>query len=155
MEKIKVKVKRFQDNDDLSLPKYMSDHASGMDLFAAVNEDVKILPNEIKLIPTGISISIPIGYEAEIRPRSGMALKNGISLVNAPGTIDSDYRGEIKIIVINHGQDVFKVSRGDRIAQMIFCPVVRAELVEVKNLDETPRNEGGFGSTKISEEVKL
>ena len=147
MEKVTVKIKRLKGNKDIPLPKYMSEHASGMDIYAAVEEAVEILPKEIKLIPTGISISVPVGYEAQIRPRSGLALKNGISLVNTPGTIDADYRGEVKIIMINLGREKFTINRGERIAQMAISPVVKAGILEVEDLDNTVRNEGGFGST--------
>ena len=147
MEKVTVKIKRLKGNKDIPLPKYKSEHASGMDIYAAVEEAVEILPKEIKLIPTGISISVPVGYEAQIRPRSGLALKNGISLVNTPGTIDADYRGEVKIIMINLGREKFTINRGERIAQMAISPVVKAGILEVEDLDNTVRNEGGFGST--------
>jgi dUTP pyrophosphatase len=125
----------------------MSAAASGMDLYAAVDGSIQLERNEIKLIPTGIHIELPWGYEAQIRPRSGLALKYGLTLVNTPGTIDSDYRGEIGIILCNHGKDPFTVERGMRIAQLVVQPVTRAELIEVENLEESPRGVGGFGHT--------
>ena len=131
----------------MPLPKYATSGSSGMDLCADVEGEVTILPGEIKLISSGIYLSIPYGYEAEIRPRSGLSLKHGISLVNTPGTIDSDYRGLVSIIMINHGKDPFKITRGMRIAQMVIKEVIRAE-VEIKDsLDETARSAGGFGHT--------
>jgi dUTP pyrophosphatase len=146
---VKVKVKRIirQESSPLPSPRYMTEKSSGMDLFAAVEEEIFLNPGERRLIPTGISISVPEGFEAQIRPRSGLALKDGITLVNTPGTIDADYRGEIGILLINHGQKPFPVKRGDRIAQMVIAPVVRADLEWVENLDETPRSGGGFGHT--------
>jgi dUTP pyrophosphatase len=125
----------------------MSQAASGMDLYAAVDSQTVLEQNEIKLISTGIFIAVPFGYEAQVRPRSGLALKYGITLVNAPGTIDSDYRGEIGIILCNQGSKRFMVERGMRIAQLVVQPVVRAELEEVAELEETHRGEGGFGHT--------
>ncbi|MBE7445102.1 MAG: dUTP diphosphatase [Planctomycetia bacterium] len=147
MNTIKVKVMRKQGCEDLPLPQYMSEAASGMDLYAAVNKAIMLQSNEIKLIPTGIHIELPWGYEAQVRPRSGLALKYGLTLVNTPGTIDSDYRGEIGIILCNLGKDPFTVERGMRIAQMVVQPVTRAELIEVGNLEESPRGVGGFGHT--------
>ncbi len=133
--------------EDLPLPGYMSQAASGMDLYAAVENQTVVGKDEIKLIPTGIYIALPFGFEAQVRPRSGLALKYGITLVNSPGTIDSDYRGEIGIILCNQGKDKFVVERGMRIAQLVVQPVVHAELEEVEDLDETHRGEGGFGHT--------
>ena len=147
MQKIKLRIKRKSGCEDLPLPKYMSQAASGMDLYAAVDSQTILNQNEIKLIPTGFFIALPFGYEAQVRPRSGLALKYGITLVNAPGTIDSDYRGEIGIILCNHGPSKFLVERGMRIAQLVVQPVVRAELEEVTELEETHRGEGGFGHT--------
>lgn len=147
MDTIKVKVMRKHGCDDLPLPQYMSAAASGMDLYAAVDGSIQLERNEIKLIPAGIHIELPWGYEAQIRPRSGLALKYGLTLVNTPGTIDSDYRGEIGIILCNLGKDPFTVERGMRIAQLVVQPVTRAELVEVENLEESPRGVGGFGHT--------
>jgi len=127
----------------------MSSGASGMDLYSDVKSDVILAPGEIKLISAGIYVGIPQKYEAQIRPRSGLALKHGISIVNSPGTIDSDFRGLVGIILINLGKEPFKVSRGDRIAQMVIKPIVQAELEEVKELDETDRAGGGFGHTGV------
>jgi len=146
-EKIKLKIKTLPSADGLPLPEYQSKHASGVDLMAAVAGEVVIEPGKWSLVPTGLSVEIPDGYEAQIRPRSGLALKHGISLVNTPGTIDADYRGEIGIILINFGASDFVVKRGDRIAQMVIAPVVRAEIEVVEALSETRRNDGGFGHT--------
>jgi len=131
------------------LPRYMTSHAAGMDLLADLEEPVTLLPGERALIPTGIALALPDGCEAQIRPRSGLALKHGVTLVNTPGTIDPDYRGEIGVILINHGADPFTVHPGDRIAQMIFARFERADLVEVEELEETARGEGGFGHTGV------
>lgn len=144
-----VQVRRIRPGEN-PLPRYATDHAAGMDLVADVAEPLILLPGERGLIPTGIAVAIPIGYEAQIRPRSGLALKHGISLVNSPGTIDSDYRGEIGIILINHGSVPFTVNPGDRIAQMVFARFERAELVEAGELSDTVRGEGGFGHTGVA-----
>jgi dUTP pyrophosphatase len=125
----------------------MTLHASGLDLHAAVSEDTDVKPGERKLIPTGLAFSIPPGYEAQIRPRSGLALRHGLTLLNSPGTIDADYRGEINLIVINHGEEAYVIKRGDRLAQMVINRVYRADLVEVDTLDKTERASGGFGHT--------
>jgi dUTP diphosphatase len=146
---IPVKITRLKGNKDLPLPGYESEGSSGMDIRAAVKEPVLLKPGEISLIPTGLSLSVPPGYEAQMRPRSGLALHNGIGMVNAPGTIDSDYRGEIGIIMINWGNEPFTIRRGDRIAQMIISKVYRAELSEVDALDTTYRGQGGFGHTGV------
>jgi dUTP pyrophosphatase len=145
MDTIIVKVKRLDNNTDLPLPSYQSDGSSGLDLHAAVNKDLTLEPGDIKLIPTGLSISLPEGYEAQIRPRSGLALKHGLGFVNAPGTIDADYRGEIGIIAINWGKKPLTIKRGERIAQMVIHTVSRAIVKEVNELDTTQRGEGGFG----------
>ncbi len=142
-----MEVKRKPGCQDLPLPCYMSDGAAGMDLHAAVEEELTLLPGEIKLVPTGLHIAVPRGYEAQVRPRSGLALRHGITLVNAPGTIDSDYRAEVGVILGNLGTEPFVVARGMRIAQMVIARALRAELVEVEGLSETERNLGGFGST--------
>ena len=147
MQKIKLKIKRKDGCEDLPLPKYMSQAASGMDLYAAVDDQTTLEKNEIRLVPTGIFIALPFGYEAQVRPRSGLALKYGITIVNSPGTIDSDYRGEICIILCNQGPDKFLIQRGMRIAQLVVQPVVHAELEEVTELADTHRGEGGFGHT--------
>ncbi len=145
VQEIEIKVKRLPGNEDIPLPRYETQGSSGMDLRAAIREDVIIEPGKIALIPTGIMVSIPDGYEGQIRPRSGLALKYGIGLVNSPGTIDSDYRGEIRIIMINWGDRPYRIRRGDRIAQMVIGKVYRAKLMECKELDMTQRGEGGFG----------
>ncbi len=133
----------------MPLPAPMSEHAAGMDLCAACDEDVALEPGQIKLIPCGFTMAIPAGYEAQVRPRSGLALKHGITLPNAPGTIDADYRGEVRVILQNLGAETFTVARGMRIAQMVIAPVTRAEVVLVQQLDETARGEGGFGHTGV------
>lgn len=126
----------------------MTEQAAGMDIFAAVVQDTIIAPGEIKLVPTGIALELPVGFEAEIRPRSGLAVKYGITLVNSPGTIDADYRGEIGLIMINHGPEPFLIKRGDRVAQMVVHRVNRVEWQEKKQLADTVRGDGGFGHTK-------
>lgn len=145
--RIKVLVKREPGSEDLPLPRYMTSGSAGMDLLAAVPEPVVLASGERAMVPSGISIALPVGYEAQVRPRSGLAARHGISLLNAPGTIDSDYRGEVCMILINLGSEPFTVSRGDRIAQMIIAPVVQAEWEERAELPETRRNSGGFGHT--------
>ncbi len=145
---LKAFIKRTPGNDDIPLPQYMSALAAGMDIFAAVNDDEIIEPGQRKKIPAGIQISLPEGYEAQIRPRSGLALHQGITLLNSPGTIDADYRGEIALIVINHGQEPFVVKRGMRLAQMVVQKICRLQWVETTELDETSRGGGGFGHTK-------
>lgn len=132
---------------DLPLPRYMTTQAAGMDLCAAVTEPIEIAKGEIKLIPTGIAMALPSGFEAQIRPRSGLAIKHGITLINSPGTIDADYRGEIMLGLINHGSKPYTVQRGDRVAQMIISQVVQPEIQEVEQLDDTERQDGGFGHT--------
>ena len=140
-----ILIKRLSKN--ISLPKYETDGSSGMDLAANIEEDIKIEPGKSAIVPTGLAVSIPKNYEIQIRPRSGLAAKNQISVLNTPGTIDADYRGELKIILINHGKNDFKVEKGLRIAQMVLCPVIKAVLKEVDTLEETERGLGGFGST--------
>ncbi|QGT99224.1 Deoxyuridine 5'-triphosphate nucleotidohydrolase [Candidatus Syntrophocurvum alkaliphilum] len=134
---------------DLPLPKYMTNSSSGVDLYVAITEEISIKPLERVLIPTGISLSIPNGFEAQVRPRSGLALKHGLTLLNTPGTIDADYRGEIKLIVINLGDKEYILNRGERIAQLIFSKVEQVEFIEVEELDDTSRSKGGFGHTGI------
>jgi dUTP pyrophosphatase len=146
-EKIIIKVKRLDGTNHLPLPSYASEGASGVDIRAAVREPVELNPGEIKLIPTGLAMSIPPGFEAQIRPRSGLALRYGIGMVNAPGTIDCDYRGEIAIILINWGKVPFVVRNGDRIAQMVLSRTYRADIVAAEELDDTERGTGGFGHT--------
>ena len=136
--------------DGAILPEYKTDGASDCDVHAFVKEPVELLPGDIKLIPTGLACAIPEGFEIQVRPRSGLAAKNGITCLNTPGTIDSDYRGEIKVILINLGKEAFIVKNGDRIAQFVVAPVVRGIFKTVKSLDETLRGSGGFGSTGVS-----
>ena len=147
IERITIKVKRLGTRKDSPLPSYMTEQASGMDLCAHLSNEVVIPPGDRRLIPSGITVAIPEGYEGQIRPRSGLAVKDGIAIVNSPGTIDSDYRGEIKIILINLGDEPFVVRNGARVAQLVITPVVRAQLEEVAELPETSRNDGGFGHT--------
>ncbi len=144
---INVRVMRSEGCEDIELPRYMSDGASGMDLCAAVNGDMELEPGAVKLVPTGIHISLPPGYEAQVRPRSGLALKKAITVLNSPGTVDSDYRNEVGVILANFGEETFAVTRGMRIAQMIIARTCRAVLQEVDRLDGTARGLGGFGST--------
>ena len=132
---------------DLPLPSYETEASAGMDLRAAISETIVVAPGARHLVPTGIRIALPVGTEAQVRPRSGLAIKKGISMVNSPGTIDADYRGEIQVILINHGQDPFTIQRGDRIAQLVIAPVLQAKWDQVDTLDETARGEGGFGHT--------
>lgn len=129
------------------LPRYMSDGAAGMDLAASVESDVTILPGQRQLVGSGVAIALPRGYEAQVRPRSGLALKHGITVLNAPGTIDEDYRGEIKVLLINHGHEPFVVKSGERIAQLVIAEVARVRLDEQATLDETVRGAGGYGHT--------
>lgn len=145
MKKIKIEVINMA--KDLPLPAYQTELSAGMDLLAAVEEDIFLEPGEIRLIPTGLKIAVPDGYEAQIRPRSGLALKHGISMVNCVGTIDADYRGEVGVILINHGKKPFPIARGERIAQMVINPIVQADFNLVDSLDDTERGEGGFGHT--------
>ena len=141
----KILIKKL--SKEVSLPKYETVGSSGMDLAAYINSDIKIDPGKTAIIPTGLTLSIPQGFEVQIRPRSGLAAKKKISVLNTPGTIDADYRGEIKVILINLGHETFIVEKGLRIAQMVVCPVVQAKLQEVDDLNETERGTGGFGST--------
>ena len=142
---LRVRIKRLR--RDASLPRYMTSHAAGMDLAAAIDEPIMLAARERASVGTGIAISLPEGYEAQIRPRSGLATRQGITLLNSPGTIDADYRGEIRVILINHGSEAVTIRAGDRIAQMIVGPVARVDWVEVDELDETERGRGGFGHT--------
>lgn len=147
MKRVKISIKQKAGCEDLPLPKYATSGSSGMDLCADVDNETTLMPGEIRLISSGIYLSIPEGYEAQIRPRSGLALKHGISMVNTPGTIDADYRGLVSLIVINHGKDSFKIKRGDRIAQMVIQEVTRADIEIKEELDSTFRASGGFGHT--------
>ena len=142
---IKIQIKKV--STSVSIPKYETSGSSGMDVAAYIEKNITIAPGEKALVPTGFSVSIPLGYEIQIRPRSGLAAKKNITVLNTPGTIDADYRGEIKVILINLGKEKFIIENGDRIAQMIVCPVVQADLKEVKELSDTARGSGGFGST--------
>lgn len=145
MSAVHVQVKLLRDS--AQLPKYMTELAAGMDLFACLDESQQLLPGQRCLVPAGIALAIPAGYEGQVRPRSGLAIKKGLTLVNSPGTIDADYRGEIKVVMINHGQDPVTITDGDRIAQLIIAPVLRACLTLVEDLDITARDAGGFGHT--------
>ena len=144
---VKLPFKRIKGAEDLPQPSYMTSGSAGMDIYAAVEDDISIQPGNRVLVPTGLMVAVPSGYELQIRPRSGLAAKQGIGIVNSPGTIDSDYRGEIKVILINLGRDLCTIKRGDRIAQMVLCPVPRAVLEELDELPPTERNDGGFGHT--------
>jgi dUTP pyrophosphatase len=144
-----VLVQREPGTEDLPLPAYATHGSAGMDLLAAVDADVVLQPGERRLVSTKMRIALPEGFEAQVRPRSGLALKHGIGMVNAPGTIDSDYRGIIQVILINHGDEPFTVCRGDRIAQLVIAPVARAVLVETDSLPDTVRGDGGFGHTGV------
>ena len=142
---VKVLIKKL--NSNIRLPAYKTDGSSGMDLMAFINEPIKLQPNSSCLVPTGLSVAFSEDYEVQIRPRSGLAAKNNITVLNTPGTIDSDYRGEIKIILFNHGKKEFIINKEDRVAQMILTPVIKMELEEKDNLPDTIRGDGGFGST--------
>ena len=144
---ITVKIKRLPHAQGLSLPVRMTAESAGMDLPAAVEQPVVLQPGEIRLIPCGFAMAIPPGYEAQVRPRSGLSSRFGITLINSPGTIDSDYRGEVQVPLVNHGKAPFTVERGSRIAQMLILPVPAVEVIEVDELDETSRGSGGFGHT--------
>jgi dUTP pyrophosphatase len=142
-----ILIKRL--SKEVALPRYETDGSSGLDLAACISKNIEIKPGKSEIIPTGIAVSIPKNFEIQIRPRSGLAAKNQISILNTPGTIDSDYRGELKVILINLGDKSFFVEKGLRIAQMVLCPVIKARLKEVENLEDTKRGSGGFGSTGV------
>jgi dUTP pyrophosphatase len=147
-EQVVIKIKRLSEEfADVELPHYATSGSAGMDIRAALNEDIVLKPGKVELIPTNLSVEIPIGYEIQVRPRSGLAANHSIGLLNSPGTIDSDYRGEVKIIIMNFGKEDFKISRGDRIAQLIVSKVYYAKIEEVKDLNSSHRGEGGFGHT--------
>jgi dUTP pyrophosphatase len=146
---MKIHLKRLKKEHPVSLPQYMTEGSSGMDLFASLEKEVTLEPGERRLIPTGISVAIPDGFEGQIRPRSGLAIQKGIGIVNAPGTIDADYRGEIGVLLINLGREPFTIRDGDRIAQMVISQVLRVTLEEVDDLPPTRRQGGGFGHTGI------
>jgi dUTP pyrophosphatase len=142
---VKIRIKRLREH--AALPRYMTTHAAGMDLSSALDDVLELAPGKRALVPCGFAIAIPEGYEGQVRPRSGLALKHGLSIPNAPGTIDSDYRGEVCVLVINLGEEAVRIAPGDRIAQLVISPVTRAELDEVESLDDTSRGSGGFGHT--------
>jgi len=146
---VTLRVKRLPHGEGLPLPSYQSTHAAGLDVVASVPETapVELEPGARALLPTGFALEIPVGYEAQVRPRSGLALKHGVTLLNTPGTIDADYRGELMVILINHGNERFRICRGDRIAQLVIAPVAQVEVVAVEVLGGTARGGGGFGST--------
>jgi dUTP pyrophosphatase len=146
---VKVEIRQLPHGEGLALPAYQSAEAAGLDLLAAVSEDAPVIlaPGKYALVPTGLSIALPPGYEAQVRPRSGLAAKHGVTVLNAPGTVDADYRGEIGVPLINHGDVPFTIRRGERIAQMVIASVVQAELFPVTTLSATARGTGGFGST--------
>lgn len=147
MHDVTARIKRLNPGSGNPLPAYMTSHAAGMDLYAEIPGDIVLQPGGRMLVGTGIAIALPEGYEAQVRPRSGLALKHGITMLNSPGTIDADYRGEIGVIVVNHGNEPFVIRNGERIAQMVVAPVTRVELVVMDELDETVRGSGGFGHT--------
>lgn len=147
MMPVEIAVTRLPHNADLPLPAYETAQSAGMDLAAAIDAPVTLTPGGRAIVPTGIAIALPAGYEAQVRPRSGLAAKNGITVLNTPGTVDPDYRGEVKVILINLGDDTFEIERGMRIAQMVIAPVTQASFAEVGTLPETARGAGGFGST--------
>ena len=146
---VTLRILRLPHGEGLPLPAYQSDHAAGFDLVAAVPEDgaLTLAPSDRVLIPTGLVFELPDGYEAQVRPRSGLALKHGITVLNSPGTIDADYRGEVKVLLVNLGSDTFLIQRGDRIAQAVIAPVTHVDIVEAQALSDTGRGQGGFGST--------
>jgi dUTP pyrophosphatase len=145
-----VSVQRLPHGADLPLPSYATAQSAGLDLMAAVASDVALEPGARRLIPTGLAIALPAGFEAQVRPRSGLALKHGVTVLNSPGTIDADYRGEVQVLLINHGAQPFVVRRGDRIAQMVVAPVTQIAWNTVERLDETERGSGGYGSTGVA-----
>jgi dUTP pyrophosphatase len=146
---VRIDIRQLPHGEGLALPEYHSAHAAGLDLLAAVPEDSPLIlpPGQRALVPTGLAIALPSGYEAQVRPRSGLASRHGVTVLNSPGTIDADYRGEIGVLLINHGEMPFSIRRGERIAQMVIAPVVRVELAPAAELSATPRGGGGFGST--------
>ncbi|MCK5166222.1 MAG: dUTP diphosphatase [Rhodospirillaceae bacterium] len=146
-ESVIVNIKHLAHGEGLALPEYATALSAGVDLLAAVTSDIIIKSGERELVPTGLAIELPAGFEAQIRPRSGLAIKNGITVLNSPGTIDADYRGEISVILINHGNEDFTISRGQRIAQMVVAPVTHVSWAKTKDLSESARGENGFGST--------
>ena len=153
VETVEIEVVRLAHAHDLALPDYATAAAAGADLLAAIDQDIELGPLERKIVPTGISIALPVGFEAQVRPRSGLAAKNGVTVVNAPGTVDADYRGEVGVILVNLSQEPFRISRGMRIAQLIVARHARAVWREVSRLDQTARGAGGFGSTGVTAEA--
>ncbi|MFT5488365.1 MAG: dUTP pyrophosphatase [Paracoccaceae bacterium] len=147
MTQVEIAVTRLPHNTDLPLPAYETAQSAGMDLAAAIEAPITLAPGARAMVPTGLAIALPAGYEAQVRPRSGLAAKNGVTVLNTPGTVDADYRGEVKVILINLGDDTFEIDRGMRIAQMVIAPVTQASFAEVDTLPETARGTGGFGST--------
>ncbi|MBY0355432.1 MAG: dUTP diphosphatase [Rickettsiales bacterium] len=152
---VNVAVTKMKHAENLDLPAYATEQSAGMDLLAAVTEEQVIAPGERMLVPTGISIALPEGFEAQIRPRSGLAFKNGVTVLNSPGTIDADYRGEVKVLLMNHGNEPFAITRGMRLAQMVVAPYSRVSWQNVETLEETARGVGGFGSTGVFEKKAL
>lgn len=152
VETVEIEIVRLPHGRDLALPDYATAAAAGADLLAAIDRDIELRPLERRIVPTGIAIALPVGFEAQVRPRSGLAAKHGITVANAPGTIDADYRGEVGVILVNLSNEPFKVSRGMRIAQLIVARHARAVWTEVSALDETARGAGGFGSTGVEAE---
>jgi dUTP pyrophosphatase len=149
MEKPVLQIEILPGNEDLGLPSYATEGAAGLDLKASLTEPVTLKPGERGVVPTGLKMAIPPGFEGCVRPRSGLAMKQGLTLTNAPGTIDSDYRGEVKVLVINLGQEAVVLKRGDRIAQLLISPVAQAQVVKVESVDNTARGAGGFGHTGV------
>lgn len=147
---VTVLLQRLPHGADLPLPAYETAGAAGLDLRAAIAKPVTLTPGMRTLVPTGLSMQLPEGFEGQVRPRSGLALRHGVTVLNAPGTVDSDYRGEVSVVLINHGSETFTITRGDRIAQLVIAPVSHASLSEVETLDETARGAGGYGSTGVS-----
>lgn len=144
-----IQFKKLEHAKDLPLPSYESEYAAGMDIRAALGDPITLEPGKRALVPTGLKMAMPQGYEAQIRPRSGLAYRNGITMLNTPGTIDADYRGEVKVLAVNLGDEKFTINHGDRIAQMVIAPVTQAQINEVEELSDTVRGEGGFGSTGV------
>jgi dUTP diphosphatase len=149
MEPVRVALQRLPQGEGLPLPSYMSEHAAGADLCAAIREQLTLLPGARALVPTGFSIALPPGYEAQVRPRSGLAVRSGVTCLNSPGTIDADYRGEVQVVLANFGNEPVLIQRGDRIAQIVVAPVARAAFEVVDELPPTVRGDGGFGSTGV------
>lgn len=150
MEPIEIYFQRLAHSDGLPLPAYQTTESAGMDIYSANSQPIELLPGKRLLIPTGFKMAMPRGYEAQIRPRSGLAYKHGITMLNSPGTIDSDYRGEVKVLAVNLGDQPFIINRGERIAQMVIAPVLNISTLEVDQLPETDRGSGGFGSTGLT-----